>query len=191
MPPLLYTPDALAQDSVLLARELLGALLERHFADGSRARFRIVETEAYTQDDPACHAYQRRTPRTETMFGPPGHAYIYFTYGIHHCLNIVTEPEGRAGAVLIRALDPLDNDKALHHTHGPARLTKTLQLTREQNGLFLLTHDSPLQLYRGQLFNNETVVSGPRIGIRQAKEYPWRFYIAENPFVSCGSGKRR
>lgn len=135
-----------------------------------------METEAYGSD-PASHAARRRTSRNEVMFGPPGHAYVYFTYGMHFCFNVVCEAEGTAGAVLVRGLEGVD------HAHGPARLTRALSIGRELNGIDLLS-SSELWLEKGGLRPGERVVQTTRIGIRVATDLPWRFYILGSGGVS-------
>jgi DNA-3-methyladenine glycosylase len=155
---------------------------------------RIVEVEAYVgPHDPACHAYgHRRTARTEPLYGAPGTAYVYFTYGMHWCLNAVTEPKDFPAAVLIRALEPLvgldtmrarretENDR--HLCAGPARLCEALGVTGAVNGLSL--QRGPLRIVAGPAANATDIVIGPRIGITQAVDWPLRFYLKDSPFVS-------
>src|SRR6266550_297735 len=105
-----------------VAPELLGHVLARRLPDGAILRARIVETEAYEQDDPASHAYRGRTPRVRVMFGPPGHLYVYFTYGMHHCMNVVTGPEGTGSAVLLRAAQPLEGMDRMSVCRGTDRI---------------------------------------------------------------------
>jgi DNA-3-methyladenine glycosylase len=150
----------------------------------------IVEVEAYDQEDPASHAYRGQTPRNAAMFGPPGHAYVYRSYGIHWCLNVVCDLPGRAEAVLIRALQPehgldvmrgrrrADAERAL--CSGPGKLCQALGITGEHNGLPLDEH--PFML----LPHTETprIVTGPRIGITQAAELTWRYGLEGSPFLS-------
>jgi len=154
----------------------------------------IVEAEAYRgQDDPASHAYVGRTERNQVMFGQPGHAYVYFTYGMHYCLNVTTEPIGQAGAVLIRAIQPVIGIEAMRKkrgtdrirdlTNGPAKLTEAFAVTRTLNGhdltaagrLFIAENDKP-EPFR--------IESTSRIGIRAGLDKPWRFFIKGNSFVS-------
>ena len=175
------------QDTVKAAKALLGSQFWWRPIDEPKhpgLLFRIVETEAYTEEDPACHAYQTTKGRAANLYQRPGLAYIYLIYGMYHCLNIVTEPEGRAGAVLIRALEPVD--KALEwKTHGPGRLCKALNITvATHNGLDLLDPSSPLQLKLKQPLMQKGIVTTTRIGISRAKDYPWRFYELANPYVS-------
>jgi DNA-3-methyladenine glycosylase len=140
-------------------------------------RGRIVEVEAYT-DDAASHSRGRRpTPRNTVMFGVAGHAYVYFTYGMHYCFNIVTETAGTPGAVLIRGLDGIDG------ANGPARLCRALGLDARHNRCDLTASES-LWVERGRLRNGERVVQTTRIGIRSAVDLPWRFYIVGSPGVS-------
>lgn len=172
-----------------VARRLLGCELERTI-DGVMTRVRIVETEAYDQTDAASHSYKGRTPRTDIMFGPSGYLYVYFTYGMHYCCNIVVGEEGYGAAVLIRAVEPLTDTadmqarrgkKGIELTNGPAKLCQALDIDKRLNG-----HDlrcSPLRLIIQPPCSEEIGVSA-RIGISQAKDMPWRFYIKDNPYVS-------
>ena len=164
---------------------LIGATL---LVDGVGGR--VVEVEAYDQEDPASHGYRGRTRRNASMFGPPGHAYVYRSYGIHWCLNLVCEGEGVASAVLIRALEPTHGLEQIRERRGleaerllcsgPGRLCQALAVTREHDGLpldqppfELLAADRPVE-----------VVAGPRIGITQAAERPWRYAEAGSRFLS-------
>ncbi|MEI8377365.1 MAG: DNA-3-methyladenine glycosylase [bacterium] len=170
------TQEFFERDTLCVAKDLLGAVLCRK-VDGIVKKGIIVETEAYTQEDPSCHAY-RRTKRSETMFKEAGLSYVYFTYGMHHCMNIVTEPKERGCAVLIRALEPVCN---LDNTNGPARLCKQMQITRELNEIDLATSDV-LWIEKGTA--PLEIITTTRIGITQAVNYPWRFYIKDNKWVS-------
>ena len=169
----------LQRDVVEAARGLLGFTLVR----GDR-RARIVETEAYrAEDDPACHAYRRRTLRSETMWGRPGRAYVYLNYGMHWMLNVVAHEEGRAAAVLVRAAEPLEGldefrdarsgvkDRDL--LNGPGKLCRAFGITRADDGSDLLDPDSELRLERGEA--DVPIVAGPRIGISVGQDLPWRF----------------
>ncbi len=162
-----------------MARRLLGCELIRTI-DNIQHRVRIVETEAYDQNDPASHSFRGPTPRTEVMFGPAGHAYVYFTYGMHYCMNIVTGEEGQGEAVLIRAVEPLAQD--IGPTNGPARLCKSLGIDRELNG-----HDLeilPLQLCLKPHLPDDQIIASRRIGITRGVDALRRFYVRDNPFVS-------
>ena len=180
-----------------VAHEVLGLVL----TVGGRSG-RIVEVEAYEgQDDPASHAYRGPTPRTEVMFGPPGRLYVYFSYGVHWCANIVCHREGRAGAVLLRALEPLSGleemwaarpaaKRATDLMSGPGKLCAALAITKSHNGVDLLDPASPVRLGppddadQGWPVPPQGVVTGPRIGISRATERPWRFGLAGNAHLS-------
>jgi DNA-3-methyladenine glycosylase len=168
-----------------VARDLIGCRL---FFEGCGGT--IVETESYERDDPACHAYVGLTERTEVLFGPPGRAYVYLSYGIHSLLNAVAEPEGEAAAVLIRALEPtagLEEMRARRGERpdeelcsGPGKLTEALGIGLDSNGTEI-TADPFLILPPAE---ESAVVTGPRIGITKAVENPWRFCAAGSRFVS-------
>lgn len=173
-----------------VARELLGCLVHRRIGDRLLVG-RVVETEAYVgPEDLACHASKGVTPRTEVMFGPPGHAYVYLIYGLHHCLNAVTEGPGSGTAVLIRALEPLagldpDDPAKKERTNGPARLTRALEVDRGLNR-WDLTEGSQLW-FEAPDRPRGAVTTGPRIGVDYAGEWasrPWRFWLDESPWVS-------
>ena len=153
----------------------------------------VVETESYDATDPACHAYRGITPRSEVLFGPPGRAYVYFSYGVHSLLNAVAEPEGRAAAVLIRALEPLWGIDAMRARRrrseprelcsGPGKLTEGLGIRLEHNRAPL---DRPPFVFgaRAGRYVDVEVTTGPRIGITRAVDYPWRFCAAGSSFLS-------
>ncbi len=183
-----------ARSTVTVAREILGMMLVRRIGEGVLAG-RIVEVEAYRgADDPASHAYRGRTMRNEVMFGAPGCAYVYFTYGNHYCLNIVTEEMGVAAAVLIRAVEPLIGVEVmmrnrsvsdlLNVASGPGKLTKAFQITREDNGCDLADPSSSLTVHEPSNPVEFQVVQTTRVGIRVARDLPWRFYIQGNLHVS-------
>jgi DNA-3-methyladenine glycosylase len=187
----------------MVARKLLGKLLVR---GGEPLVGRIVEVEAYFgESDPAAHSFAGKTARNAVLFGPPGHAYVYFVYGIHFCLNVSCEPEGVAGCVLLRALEPLCGleamaiarglaapiraSKALSSlTSGPGRLCQAFGVTRARdNGVDLTAPESDLQILDDGFIAGEVLVT-PRIGISKDAERAARFLLAGNPFVS---GRRR
>jgi DNA-3-methyladenine glycosylase len=171
----------------VVARELIGCALLFEGVGGL-----IVETESYHHEDPACHAYVGLTPRTSVLFGPPGRAYVYFSYGIHSLLNAVAEPTGEAAAVLIRALEPRwgieqmrrrrRRDALRELCSGPGKLTEALGVGLAQNGTSLL--EAPFELRGWQPGARTAVATGPRIGISKAVEHPWRFCAAGSPFLS-------
>ena len=181
-----------------VARKLLGKLLVHTAADGQAERVgRIVEVEAYFHDnDPAAHSFAGKTARNAVVFGPPGHAYVYFVYGMHYCLNVSCEVEGRAGCVLFRALEPVSGidvmalnrsqpvtqPKAL--TSGPARLCQAFGITRARdNAADFTAATSSLQIQNDGFVAGEIVVT-PRIGITKNADRLARFFLAGNPFVS-------
>lgn len=170
------------RDTLTVAKELLGCILVKEDKDtGFVQAGKIVETEAYTQDDPSCHAYRGRTKRSITLYKEPGLSYVYFTYGMYHCLNIVTEPFDTAGAVLIRALEPLEN---LDNTNGPGKLCREMGITRDFNEIPVYDEKSVLRVYKGEKIDEENIVQTTRIGIKLAADYPWRFYLNDSKWVS-------
>lgn len=181
----------------LVARELLGCLVAFRSEDpagsGTVVRVgRIVETEAYLGvRDLACHSARGRTPRTEVMFGPPGFSYVYLIYGMHHCLNAVTRPEGEAEAVLIRALEPVAN--LLTDADGPGKLCRAMGISRAHNGLDLTcVESSGLIIAPGT--PPRRIERGPRVGVDYAGAWAkrlLRFYESGSPFVSPANGARR
>ena len=185
LPREFYLPSA-----KVVAPRLLGHYLLRRTPHGL-AGGPIVETEAYIKNDPACHGYIGPTNRNRVMFGPPGRAYVYLSYGIHSLLNAVAEPEGEAAAVLIRALEPTDGLEAMRERRGdrpdgelcsgPGKLTEALGIGLEQNDTDLAADPFLLLPPVGE---PPAIVTGPRIGITKAVERPWRFCAAGSPFVS-------
>ena len=193
------SPDWLNRSVVDVAPDLVGCYLVRRLPNGEVRRAMIVETEAYEAGDPACHAYQRKTERNAPMFGPAGVAYVYLIYGIYHCFNVVTDRDGFASAVLIRALTPpsLSEDfaatlkgKPIKYAAGPGKLCRVMEIDRSLSGL-PLTPDSGLWLEpRSPQFQQEcaqgqqNLVQTTRIGISKGVEYPWRWYLENSPSVS-------
>jgi DNA-3-methyladenine glycosylase len=173
-----------ARPAAEVAPALLGKILTHSESSG-----RIVETEAYLGViDAAAHAFRGVTPRTRVLFGPPGHAYVYLIYGIYNCLNIVAEPEGAAGCVLIRAVEPLAG--ITRSTDGPGKLTRALGITLKHNGCDVTRGPITVSASeRGERFN---IGVSPRIGITKAADLPLRFFIEGNRFVSgFRTGRRR
>ena len=191
-----------ARDTLAVARGLLGQRLVR-VLDGVRLSGRIVEVEAYVgEEDQASHARCGRTARNAPMYGPAGHAYVYFIYGMHHCLNVVTEREGYPAAVLVRALEPLEGIETMRArrggvadvqlANGPARLCQALEIDRRFDGADLCAPEALLFLEEDALVPDEAAASGPRIGVRGdelARAVPWRFYVRASPCVSRGEGR--
>ncbi|HJQ51195.1 MAG TPA: DNA-3-methyladenine glycosylase [Gaiellaceae bacterium] len=182
---MLLTRDFFARSVHEVAPELIGTTL---LVDGVGGT--IVEVEAYDQDDPASHGFRGRTARTASMFGPPGHGYVYRSYGIHWCLNLVCAEEGRAEAALVRALEPTHGLDAMRERRGaeaerslcsgPGKLCQALGISRVYDGLAL--DEPPFELLARE--SEPELVTGPRIGITRAVEHPWRFGLAGSPFLS-------
>ena len=196
----ILTKDFYTRDTLTVARDLLGRDIVRVLEDGTQLVCRITETEGYIgRMDKACHAYgYRRTPRTETLFAPPGTAYIYLIYGMYHCLNFVTEEEGEPAAVLIRGAVPVANGDIIaenrfgrkekdmssyqrkNFLNGPGKLCRGLALTRAQNGLDLTDPAGGLYVRSGAPPDPASIQVGKRVGIDYAEEavdFPWRFYL--------------
>jgi DNA-3-methyladenine glycosylase len=175
--------DFYDRDTVLVARELLGKSLV-HIMNGERRIGKIVEVEAYLgPHDLAAHSARGRTRRNEAMFGPPGHAYVYMIYGMYYCINVVTEPEGHAAAVLLRALEPMQN--VTDKTSGPGLLCRAMNIDRRLNGHDLLSND--FFIAAPDTAEKFTIVKRPRIGVDYARHWAkrhLRFYVKGNPFVS-------
>lgn len=172
------------------AKRLLGCILEREL-DGQKVRVKIVETEAYDQSDAASHSYKGRTQRTEVMFGPAGYLYVYFTYGMHYCCNIVVGSEGQGSAVLIRAVEPISDKQILEQyrgkkgielTNGPAKLCQALSIGKQLNGHYL--NRPPLRLIIQPSLPSSNIVTTTRIGISKATDKLWRFYTKDSKYVS-------
>jgi len=191
-----------------VARDLIGTILLHRLGAGRESRGRIVEVEAYLGDgsDPSAHSHRGPTPRNAVMFGPPGHLYAYRSYGIHTCVNVVCQPTGTGAAVLLRALEPLgdlatmrelrglpEDAKPRDLARGPGRLGQAMGFTLEHDGADLVT--SPIGLYRPPRgASTPTVEIGPRVGISQAADLPYRFFEAASPWVSAfrpGKPRRR
>ena len=182
-----------ARRALDVAPDLLGRILVRRLGDGTRLAARIVETEAYEPGDPASHSYRGPTARNTVMFASPGHLYVYFTYGMHFCMNVVTGRADEGSAVLLRAAEPLDGVEAmrLHRGRenvqelcaGPARLCQAFGVDRALDGADLVS-DRDLWIGEGTAVAVSRVTAGPRIGIRVGIEHPWRFSVKDDPFVS-------
>lgn len=176
-----------ARPTLTVARELIGARLVR-VSDGAKLVGLITETEAYIgEEDLACHAKAGRTPRTQVMYGPPGHAYVYFTYGNHWMLNVVTEREGFPAAVLIRAIQPIEGEEVMsarrkgRDTFGPGKLTQAMGITKSENGVDLTEAGTGLWIEAGGSVPDESVTIGLRVGLYSVpepwKSLPWRFKV--------------
>ncbi len=180
-------------DAVTLAQKLLGCVLRHESEDGVTSGI-IVETEAYSQEDAASHSCRGKTERTKIMFGPGGYAYVYFTYGMHYCFNVVSGPVGHGQAVLIRALEPLEGIEIMQRRRGkelkkdlcsgPAKLVQSVGITKADYGKPLF--DGKLLINRSINLNitPDMIMSGPRIGVSKAVDTPWRFWIKDNPYIS-------
>jgi DNA-3-methyladenine glycosylase len=164
---------------------------------GAQLAGRIVEAEAYEPDDPASHAFRGRTTRNAVMFGEPGHLYVYFTYGMHFCMNAVTGRVGEGAAVLLRAAEPIDGldemrqrrgrSKDRELCSGPAKLCQAFGVERSFDGTDLVCGND-LWIAEGTPIPSSSIVAGPRVGIRVGLELDWRFSVAGDPFVSDGRG---
>jgi DNA-3-methyladenine glycosylase len=181
-----------AREALEVAPDLLGHVLIRAFPDGKRAAARIVEVEAYGPHDPASHAFRGMTPRNAVMFGPPGHLYVYFTYGMHYCMNAVTGRAGEGAAVLLRAAEPLEGaddmaarrrrERPLDLCSGPGRLAQAFGVARGHDGLDLVAGDT-IWVETGS--RPEPIATGIRVGVHETTR-PWRFWLEGNAFVSRG-----
>ena len=181
------------RETECVARDLLGAVIECRTPDGV-ASGRIVETEAYVgEHDPACHAAAGKTERTRWLYGPPGTAYVYFIYGVHWCFNAVTRSAGEPSAVLVRAVEPTSGIELIRRrrpaartdrdlTNGPGKLCAALGIDGRHNGLRL--DRLPLRIRAGQPVPDSDVIVSPRIGITKAADWPLRWHIADNAYVS-------
>lgn len=184
-----------ARPALDVAPDLLGKVLVRRL-NGRNLSGKIVETEAYVgPHDLACHASKGRTPRTDVMFGPPGHAYVYMIYGFHYCLNVVTDAEGYPAAVLIRALEPLQNVEWMRRlrnnaecetdiANGPGKLCQALSIDKRLNREDLVRK---ILWVEDQGLDSHPILTSPRVGVDYAGEYkdkPWRFFVGGNPYVS-------
>jgi DNA-3-methyladenine glycosylase len=186
-----------------VARDLLGAMIESAIG-GGLVRIRLTEVEAYGGvADPASHAYRGPSLRNRTMFGPPGHAYVYFTYGMHFCMNLVTGAPGTASAVLLRAGTVVEGQDVVarrrpgarprEYARGPARLTRALGVDRTVDGADVCA-DGPLKVLPNGQVASGAVRSGPRVGVTVATDVPWRFWLAGEDSVSvyrAGGPRRR
>jgi DNA-3-methyladenine glycosylase len=196
---MIFSQSFYSRSTRQVARDLLGQILVHQTNQGTTSG-RIVEVEAYLpKNDPGCHAAGGMTPRNQVMFGPPGHAYVYFCYGNHYLFNIVTEKKGIPGAVLIRALEPVKGtalmasrrkglkpeDKGL--TNGPGKLVQALGISGDHNGVPLWKNSLHLEMGRRM----ETIGVTTRIGITEGSELPLRFYLKGNPYLSVKPGNER
>lgn len=191
--------DFYDRDTELVAREMLGMVLECQTPGGKSSGI-IVETEAYVgEHDPACHAAVGRTRRTEPLYGRPGLSYVYFIYGVHWCFNAVTRPEGLAGAVLVRAIEPLSGIELMKRrrghkvsgvnlTNGPGKLCSALGIDGAMNGLSL--QRGPLVMREGRSVGAGEIETTARIGITKAADWQLRFFLRGNPWVSLAPRTR-
>lgn len=188
--------DFFERPTLTVARDLLGTRLVR-ILNGRRLVGLVAETEAYIgENDLACHAKAGRTARTEVMYGPPGHAYVYFTYGNHWMLNVVAEAEGFPAAILIRAIQPIEGAEVMSRrrqgrdTFGPGKLTQAMGITKRENGVDLNAKRSALRIEAGVKVPNSIVQKGPRIGLNGVQEpwksKPWRFLVKDWRVIDNG-----
>ena len=185
-------PGRLTGPALEVAPTLLGSVL-RHATPEGTVALRLTEVEAYAgADDPGSHAYRGPTRRNEVMFGPAGHLYVYFTYGMHHCCNVVVGTEGTASAVLLRAGEVVEGAELARSrrprstqrdlARGPARLCTVLAIDGRHNGADLGA--GPLTLELAEPLEEDRIGSGPRVGLREAADHPWRFWLEDEPTVS-------
>lgn len=184
------------RDAIAVAPELLGCVLSHETSEGLVA-VELTEVEAYMGEaDPPSHAFRGQTARNAVMFGPPGHAYVYFTYGMHFCVNLVCLRPGTASAVLLRAGRVVAGEELAARRRsavprgpklasGPARLCQALGIGREQNGADVCAGEGPLRITSGQLRYDSVVATGPRVGVSSGAEVPWRYWIAGDTSVSA------
>lgn len=178
-----------------VAADLLGRILVRRLPDGARLAGRIVETEAYEPGDPASHGFRGMTARNATMFGPAGHLYVYFSYGNHWMMNVVTRGSGEGSAVLLRAIEPeaglnamaraRGRDRPLDLCSGPGKLAQAFSVDRSQDGVDLVIGHE-VWIERGTPTSDALVATSARVGVRVGFERPWRFFVAGDRFVSPG-----
>lgn len=192
--------DWYARSALIVAPELIGCQLVRQLADGRQLRGTIVETEAYQEGDPACHAYRQRTKRNQIMFGAAGYIYVYLIYGIYHCVNIVTDKADMPSAVLIRSLEldaaTLDHislkpkEKPIRAAAGPGKLCRAMQIDLDSYGTKLefgrsIWLESRTPAWQTQLETGEIeLIQTTRIGLTQGVDLPWRWYLKDCPAVS-------
>ncbi|MBU1299441.1 MAG: DNA-3-methyladenine glycosylase [Bacteroidota bacterium] len=189
--------------TITVAKDLLGKYLVRKY-NNQLLTGKIVEVEAYLgEKDPASHAFRGQTKRNEVMFWEGGHLYVYFTYGMHYCCNVVTEEKGKGRAILLRAIEPVKNIEAMQNfrniditknminlTNGPAKVCQAFMLGREENGTDLcgdkiwIGTTTRLTSHDSHLISGKDIISSPRVGITNGSKHKWRFYIKENPWVS-------
>ncbi|HZK18402.1 MAG TPA: DNA-3-methyladenine glycosylase [Clostridia bacterium] len=183
--------DFYRRDTVSVARDLLGHYLVHRTTEGVTAG-KIVETEAYLQGDPACHAFRGMTPRNEAMFGMPGKSYVFLIYGVHYCFNVVSAAEGVGEAVLVRALEPVkgislmrvrrNRKRKKNLCKGPGCLTQAMGITMEHNNMDLT--GETLFVTKGKDKSPENIVVTTRVGISKGADLPLRFYIMDSPYIS-------
>ncbi|MDD3693833.1 MAG: DNA-3-methyladenine glycosylase [Candidatus Pacebacteria bacterium] len=188
-------PTFLNESADSVAKKLLGCFFERTI-NNKKILVRIVETEAYDQDDEASHTYRGKTQRNATMFGESGHLYVYFTYGMHYCCNVVASSSGYGAGVLIRAVEPVEGIEIIQKlrknkmpiknlTNGPGKLCQGLGIDKKFNGHDL--REDPLKLITGKLQKSEKIIQTTRIGVSQAQNRKRRFYIKGNLYISKNS----
>lgn len=187
--------ELLRKSAVIVAEKLLGSFVYK-IENGKVIAGRIVETEAYTHDDAACHASRGMTKRNREMFSDGGISYVYFTYGMHHCFNVVTNHEGLGEAVLIRALEPIEGIETMFERRikakkdidllsGPGKICQAFGLTTSESGIDMLSNEA-FYLVGGDKKKSEKIVTSSRVGITQNVDVQWRFFFDRNPYVSKG-----